>query len=173
MKRLIVIFLLCVGIQQMAMSQDESEQYLLLKNELAINYSFDYSVFKIENFNAEDYVSMKVDRTFERFTNMIENTLIHNANIEMKGCKMKLLNEQEANLELKVTPLEADDDGEHTFSFELYHKPSNTHICSFQINTNGGDDEAFLPEFMDRLKKTGKKLGAQIVKIKKKAEKMK
>lgn len=173
MKQIILFLMLCIGGSQFAFAQDESENYLLLRDELAINYSFDYSVFKIENFNPEDYVSMKVDRTFERFTNMIENTLVHNANIEMKSCKMKLLNEQEAKLELKVTPLEADDDGEHTFSFELYHKPSNTHICSFQINTNGGEDEAFLPEFMDRLKRTGKKLGNRIAKIKTKADKMK
>ena len=172
MKHFLLSILLCIGCSQLTCAQDESTNYLLLRNELAINYSFDYSVFKIENFNAEDYISMKVDRTFERFTNMIENTLVHNANIEMKSCKMKLLNEQEAKLELKITHLEADDDGEHTFSFELYHKPSQTHICSFRINTNGGEDEAFLPEFMDRLKRTGKKLGNRIAKIKTKADKM-
>ena len=76
--------MLSVCTWQIVMAQDDSENYLLLRGELAINYSFDYSVFKIENFDAEDYVSMKVDRTYERFTNMIENTIVHNANIEMK-----------------------------------------------------------------------------------------
>lgn len=172
MKRFFLFLMLCAVGFQLAFSQDESENYMYFKGAIAMNYSFDYSVFKIENFNAEDYVSMKVDRTFERFTSMIENTLIHNANIEMKSCKLKLVNEMEADLELKVTPIEADDDGEHTFAFEIVHKPTTTHICSFRINTNGGNDEAFLPEFMDRLKKTGKKLGNRIAKIKTKAEKM-
>ena len=77
MKHFLLSILLCIGCSQLTCAQDESTNYLLLRNELAINYSFDYSVFKIENFNAEDYISMKVDRTFERFTNMIENTLVH------------------------------------------------------------------------------------------------
>ena len=66
-------------------------------------------------------------------------------------------------------PISADNDGEATILFKLVHKPSDTLIVSFKLDSNGGDNDKFQEEFMKSLRKTGKKLGKQLSTIKAKS----
>lgn len=61
---------------------------------------------------------------------------------------------------------DTDPDGEHNVMVKLVHKPSDTLISAFDINSNGGNGDEFREMFMNGLLKTGKTLGKKLCKIK-------
>lgn len=168
MKRtaLLSILLACVCI---VFAKDDKVDYGLMKDVTTINYSFDHSVFKIVKIKAKDYVAMKLNMEYDKFTDIIENILIENANENMRASKLFLSNEEPSDVELKGMPLSADGDGENRVAFRLMHKPTDTVIISFELNTDGGDNDNFQEEFMKSLSKTGKKLGKKLAGIKAKS----
>ena len=113
---------------------------------------------------------MKLNMDYEKFTNYTISILIDNANeISMKE-ELKLTNDENSDVQLVITPLTADKDGENTIECSLVYKPTNVVISTFELNSNGGDNENFEEEFMKSVGKNGKKLGKQLIKIKKKSQ---
>lgn len=169
MKRLTITLTVLLACVCSMFAKDDKVNYELMKNVSTINYSFDYSAFKISKIKAKDFVDMKLNMDYDKFTGVIENILIENANENMSSSKLILSNEQPSDVEIKGMPISADDDGENTIMFKLVYKPTDTLITSFKLNTNGGDNDRFQEEFMKSLSKTGKKLGKQLSTIKAKS----
>lgn len=152
-----------------ATAKEPEKNWDLLKGATAINYESDFSTFKIEKVSAKDYIEMTQKVSYENYEKSTVNILVQLANEQMEKTDLKISNDTISDFLLKIKPLTADDDGEHTFLFSLYYKPSKTLIDGFEINSNGGDGDSFVEEFLDGLKKTGSKLGKKIVSIKKAA----
>ena len=150
----------------------EVEDYSLMKGVATLNYSFDFSAFKICKVAAKDYVDMKLNIPIEKFEASFQNILLASANDNLLSSGLAITNGGNSDIEIKFLPTSADQDGEHTIMCKLVHKPSDKLITSFTLNTNGGDDDKFLEELMKGLNKTGKKLAKQLAKIKLASEKV-
>jgi hypothetical protein len=139
-----------------------------MKNAKDINYSFDYSAMKVRKVNIKNLVETKFNMPFERFTSNVESVFIEATNEELDKQGMKLIGKDESSdIEIKISFLDTDPDGEHNISVIVIYKPSSTIISSFEENSNGGDGDSFIEQFMTSLPKTGEKLGKRINKIKK------
>lgn len=144
------------------------KEYELMKNAKDINLSFDYSTVKVKKVNIKNFVELKLNMPFERFTSNVESVFIEAANEELDKQGMKFIGKDESSdIEIKITFLDADPDGEHNISIIVFHKPSSTVISSFEENSNGGDGDSFVEQFVTGLQKTGEKVGKRINKIKK------
>lgn len=163
--------LLILAVLQLQGYAKETEDYSLMKDITTLNYSFDFSAFKIKKIAAKDYVDMKLNIPYEKFMESFQNILLASANENLLSSELKITNDENSDVEIKFLPTSADQDGEHTVMCKLVHKPSGKLITSFTLNTNGGDDEKFQEELMSGLNKTGKKLAKQLSKIKLATEK--
>lgn len=168
-KKLLLLIVCSLFVAVVTASAKEPENWDLLKNATVINYEFDFSTFKIDKVEAKDYIEMTQKVSYDKYQKSTGNILAQLANEQLSKLDLKISNDTVSDFLLKVKPLTADDDGEHTFLFALYYKPSNTLIEGFEINSNGGDGDSFVEEFLDGLKKTGRKLGKKIANIKKAA----
>lgn len=170
MKRFIFC-LLTLAVFQLQSYAKEIEDFSLMKGVTTLNYSFDFCAFKINKIAAKDYIDMKLNIPFEKFSSSFQNILLASANDNLLSSKLIITNDEKSDVEIKILPTRADQDGEHTIMCKLVHKPSDTLITSFTLNTNGGDDDKFQEELMKGLNKTGKKLAKQLAKIKLAADK--
>lgn len=168
MKKLIFVLFALTLFLSKGFSKEEDD-YSLLKGVSTYNYTFDFSSFKINDIAAKDYIDMILNIPFERFTSSFQNILLSSANENMQN--LSISNESPSDVELKFYPTTADNDGEHTILCKIVYKPTDLLILSFEINTNGDDDDKFQEELMKGLQKSGKKLAKQLVKIKKNSEK--
>lgn len=164
-KRILLLIVYSI-IAVVAVTAKEPENWSLFKTANVVNYEFDFSTFKIDKVDAKDYIEMTQKISYEKYKNSTANILAQLANEQLNKLDLKISNDTISDFLLKVKPLTADDDGEHTFLFALYYKPDQTLIEGFEINSNGGDGDSFVEEFLDGLKKTGRKLGKKIVNIK-------
>lgn len=160
-KVLFVLFAFTLSLSK-GFSKDEVD-YSLLKGVSTYNYTFDFSSFKINDIAAKDYIDMKLNIPFEKFTSSFQNIFLSSANENMQN--LSISNETPSDVELKFLPTTADNDGEHTIMCKMVYKPTDLLILSFEINTNGGDDDKFQEELMNGLHKSGKKLAKQLGKI--------
>ena len=163
MKKVLFILLALTLSLSKGFSKDDVD-YSLLKGVSTYNYSFDFSAFKINTIAAKDYVDMKLNIPYEKFSSSFQNILLSSANENMKS--LSISNDEPSDVELKFLPTSADQDGEHTIMCKVVYKPTDMLILSFEINTNGGDDDKFQEELMKGLNKSGKKLAKQLEKIK-------
>ena len=166
MKKISITLALLISVVFVSYAKDDKTNYELMKNVSILNYTVDYSSFKIAKIKATDYVSMKLNMDIEKFISVATNILIENANESLDKSSMSITNTELSDVDIKVMFLSADKDGENTILCKLVYKPTDTLISSFEVNSNGGDDDNFQEEFMKSLAKTGKKLGKQIAKIK-------
>lgn len=164
-KRILLLIVYSI-IAVVAVTAKEPENWSLFKTANVVNYEFDFSTFKIDKVDAKDYIEMIQKISYEKYKNSTANILAQLANEQLNKLDLKISNDTISDFLLKVKPLTADDDGEHTFLFALYYKPDQTLIEGFEINSNGGDGDSFVEEFLDGLKKTGRKLGKKIANIK-------
>ena len=164
-KRILLLIVYSI-IAVVAVTAKEPENWSLFKTANVVNYEFDFSTFKIDKVDAKDYIEMTQKISYEKYKNSTANILAQLANEQLNKLDLKISNDTISDFLLKVKPLTADDDGEHTFLFALYYKPDQTLIEGFEINSNGGDGDSFVEEFLDGLKKTGRKLGKKIANIK-------
>lgn len=164
-KRILLLIVYSI-IAVVAVTAKEPENWSLFKTANVVNYEFDFSTFKIDKVDAKDYIEMTQKISYEKYKNSTANILAQLANEQLNKLDLKISNDTISDFLLKVKPLTADDDGEHTFLFALYYKPDHTLIEGFEINSNGGDGDSFVEEFLDGLKKTGRKLGKKIANIK-------
>ena len=151
-KVLFVLFAFTLSLSK-GFSKDEVD-YSLLKGVSTYNYTFDFSSFKINDIAAKDYIDMKLNIPFEKFTSSFQNIFLSSANENMQN--LSISNETPSDVELKFLPTTAD---------KMVYKPTDLLILSFEINTNGGDDDKFQEELMNGLHKSGKKLAKQLEKI--------
>lgn len=168
-KKLLLLFVYSLLVVATATAKEPEKNWGLLKTATVINYVPDFSTFKIEKVSAKDYIEMTQKVSYDNYEKSTVNILVQLANEKLDKLDMKISNDTVSDFLLKIKPLTADDDGEHTFLFSLYYKPSQTLIEGFEINSNGGDGGSFVEEFLDGLKNTGSKLGKKIVSIKKAA----
>ena len=142
------------------------KEYELMKNTSVINYSFDYSAMRVKKVNIKSYVEMKLNMPYENFTKSLENVLLESANEVLSTQGMKLVgNNESSDIEMRAMFLNTDPDGEHSIMVKIVHKPSDTLISSFDINSNGGSGDSFAEMFLNGLQKTGEKVGKKINKI--------
>ena len=153
----------------MNVNAEDEKNYPLFKDATIVNYTEDFSTFKINKATAEFYVEMKLNTSFDKFKRFFVNNLITSANENFKDSQLSLTNNTPSDFEVTIVPTKADNDGEHTIQIFLKQKSSNTLISSFKLNTNGGDDKYFMEELGKGLSKTGKKLAKELISIKKKA----
>lgn len=165
-KKLLLLVVISLFITVTTATAKEPENWNLLKNATIINYEFDFSTFKIDKVEAKDYIEMTQNVSYDKYQQITSKVLAQMANEQLYKLDLKISNDTISDFLLKVKPLTADDDGEHTFLFALYYKPDQTLIEGFEINSNGGDGDSFVEEFLDGLKKTGRKLGKKIANIK-------
>lgn len=168
-KKLFLLFIYSLFVAATATAKEPEKNWSLLKNASVINYVSDFSTFKIEKVSAKDYIVMTQKVSYDNFEKSTINILSQLANEKLEKLDMKMSNDTISDFLLKITPITADDDGEHTFLFSLYYKPNQTLIEGFEINSNGGDGDSFVEDFLDGLKNTGSKLGKKIVSIKRAA----
>ncbi len=169
MKKVLLATVILFGVISQSMAKDEGN-ISLFKDVKVLNYVGNFNSFKIAKTKAELFIGMKLNMDYEKFTNYTISILIDNANeISMKE-ELKLTNDENSDVQLVITPLTADKDGENTIECSLVYKPTNVVISTFELNSNGGDNDNFEEEFMKSVGKNGKKLGKQLIKIKKKAQ---
>jgi len=170
LKQLHLFVLIMLSITAFA---EKKNNFYLFKDASVVNYSIDFTLFKVNNVPAKNYLEMKYNLDYDKFKQNFEDIFISSAKSSFESHPIMLTNDQPSDFELTLTPVSADRDGEHTILCRLQHKPSGTIVSLFKINTNGGDNDAFLEEIMLRIAKSGMKLSKELEKIKKKANAVK
>ncbi|MCR5070205.1 MAG: hypothetical protein K6A78_10520 [Prevotella sp.] len=141
------------------------ENYKFMRDVSVVNYTVDYSAFKIDKINAENFVPMKLNMDFDKFLSASTDILMENAREHMNPLLLTLNNNIKSDIELKVEFLKADLDGESTMSCTLLYKPTGLKISVFDLDSEGGDDDTFQDGYMKSVRKSGKKLGKQLFDI--------
>lgn len=164
---IITIIALCTLTMTITAQSKTPKEYELMRNVSSVNISSDYSAMKVKKVKIKEYVEMKLNMDFTRFCNSVESIIIDSANEELDKMGMKIVEKNDpCDIEVKLMFTDTDPDGEHNVMVKLVHKPSDTLISTFDINSNGGNGDDFREMFMNGLLKTGKTLGKKLCKIK-------
>lgn len=164
---IITIIALCTLTMTITAQSNTPKVYELMRNVSSVNISSDYSAMKVKKVKIKEYVEMKLNMDFTRFCNSVESIIIDSANEELDKMGMKIVEKNDScDIEIKLMFTDTDPDGEHNVMVKLVHKPSDTLISTFDINSNGGNGDDFREMFMNGLLKTGKTLGKKLCKIK-------
>lgn len=164
MKKLLFYLFMLIPL---ASNAEDNVNYKLFKNAVVVNLTEDFSNFRIIKMPPQNYLEMKYNMDYQKFTKNFMEILLSTANTSFNEYPLKISNDQPSDFELKIMPVSADGDGEHTIMCRLVYKPTDTLISSFKLNTNGGDNGAFIEELMKRLSISGKKLAKKLESIKK------
>ena len=166
MKKFFVVLIMLLCCVNFALAQ-KSPFFKAMKNVETINYTVDFSKTKIDKYSVEDYTDLYLGTTIEQFKAKVENLIVNEANACTEKMSVKLSNEEESDIMLKINLIDVDLDGEHTLVCKLFQKSTDGLISLFEVHKNGGSNDNFIKEFSNRISASGKEIGNNILKIKK------
>ncbi len=153
----------CVILSQSSTANDD-----FMKDVTNMNYHIDYSKMKVKKTNIQGYIEMTCNMSFQQFKKSTNSILIESVNSVLEKKGLKLVDAKNpSEIDVMMSFLDADPDGEHEIEIKIIHKKSKSVISTFKVSSNGDDDGDTFPEmFMPSLQKNGKKIGRQISRLK-------
>ena len=142
--------------------------YKCMASTSAINYSVNYHAMKINDMSGFAFVQTRLNMSYDTFAQTMISELLSSANEELVSDACKITNDVSANIVCDVELGDANDDGGNTAIVRLTYRPTNELIDEFKVSTNVGLGDGFRQIFTDGMRKSGKKLGKKIAKIRKK-----
>lgn len=174
MKRFILLSIITLFVANLH-SQDESTQLIFpsLVGVKEFNYSFDYSLMKIDNIDGKDYILIhsdseaeNPDKIFQNYTKKIETAFISSANsrsLQKKG--YILSNKDSLRFEVLFFITTVDDDGGHKVVGIIRDKENKTEITQLEASAGGGKLNSTKVLFLEELEKSGEKFGDRLANI--------